>query len=172
MQGLQYLSLTEHDIDTLSRSMSRAYGSNEYSSLVEIDHAPWQCDDCIRMLQASLADPDCLCFKVCMGDEAIGAFVIHWNEFAESELRHMFVAPKFQNKGIGRRIWLFLQSCYPTQSWRVETPSSIERNMYFYQQVCGFQLLSESSGTSLFVWRGEQQGNCERTNDRDYLPGV
>ena len=144
MQGLQYLSLAEKDIEELSRPMSRAYGANEYSTLVDINHGPLACEDCIRLLKESLIDPACLCFKVCLGDDAIGAFVIHWNELAESELRHMFIAPRYQNKGIGRRVWAFLQSCYPTQSWRVETPSAIARNCHFYQNVCGFKLVSRA----------------------------
>ena len=169
MQGLQYLSLTEKDIELLSQPMSRAYRANIYSSPVNINHAHVGDSDCINLLQKSLFDPACLCFKVIFGADAIAAVVIHWNEFAESELRHMFIAPKFQNKGIGRRVWSFLQGCYPTQSWRVDVPSSIERNIHFYKDICGFKLVAQNNGLSTFVWQGDLQQTSERTNDTENL---
>ncbi|MDX1341372.1 MAG: GNAT family N-acetyltransferase [Reinekea sp.] len=168
MQGLQYLSLTKADLESLSLPMSRAYRANQHHAVQKLEHAPLSCDQCLTLLSQSLTDPDNLCFKVCLGGIAIGAFVIHWNEFGDSELRHLFIDAKHQNQGIGRQVWSFLLSCYPTQSWRVETPTSIPRNIHFYRDICGFEWQHDHEGLSVFRWQGRSSAVYNQTNDNEY----
>jgi GNAT superfamily N-acetyltransferase len=64
----------------------------------------------------------------------------------------IFVDPEFQDRGVGQRIWEFVESTYPeTESWQLETPGFTTKNHHFYEK-CGFRRVEVKPPQDDFPW--------------------
>ena len=82
-------------------------------------------------------------YKAVAGGEFVGgAVVVIDDKTQHNHLDLLYVKRGCQSKGIGHRIWTELERLYPeTIEWETCTPYFDRRNVHFYVNVCGFQIV-------------------------------
>ena len=76
------------------------------------------------------------------GSLAGGAIVVIDRKTGHNHLDLLFVKTGTQSKGIGLALWNKLESMYPeTEVWETCTPYFEKRNIHFYVNRCGFQIV-------------------------------
>lgn len=82
-------------------------------------------------------------YVVLQDDLMIGGLVVTRKRVREYEVTRIFIAPKHQNQGIGKKVFEFLWETYPlTKRWTLGTPLWNARNRHFYKKV-GFEEIGE-----------------------------
>ena len=77
---------------------------------------------------------------VCNGEIAGGAVVRVDGDKGDLEL--LFVSPHAHSKGIGYAAWCEIERMYPQDKvWETVTPYFEKRNIHFYINRCGFQIV-------------------------------
>ena len=77
---------------------------------------------------------------VCNGEIAGGAVVRVDGDKGDLEL--LFVSPHAHSKGIGYAAWCEIERMYPqVKVWETVTPYFEKRNIHFYVNRCGFQIV-------------------------------
>ena len=81
-------------------------------------------------------------FKILINDRIIGSVILWINEDGKNFLDNIFIDPILHNKGIGLKVWKYIESQYPnTKKWMTETPGFSKRNHNFYVNKCGFKIV-------------------------------
>lgn len=71
-----------------------------------------------------------------------GAIVVIDEETQHNHLDFLFVKVGAQSKGIGQSIWNAIEKLHPeTKIWETCTPYFEKRNIHFYVNRCGFQIV-------------------------------
>lgn len=71
-----------------------------------------------------------------------GAIVLIDEQTQHNQLEFLYVKTENQNMGIGLSIWKTLEIMYPkTKVWETSTPYFDKRNIHFYVNRCGFQIV-------------------------------
>lgn len=77
---------------------------------------------------------------ICDGQIAGGVVVKVDGENGDLDL--LFVSPKIHSKGIGYAAWREIEKSYPqVKVWETMTPYFEKRNIHFYVNRCGFQIV-------------------------------
>lgn len=72
------------------------------------------------------------------GEVAGGAVIWHFGAY-DAVLGLYFVAPRYQQHGLGRRGWRLIEARHPeVRRWAVAAPRWSPATMRFYQRQCGF----------------------------------
>lgn len=71
-----------------------------------------------------------------------GAVVVIDDNTQHNHLDLLFVKYGTQSKGIGKKIWFEIEKLHPdTKVWETCTPYFERRNIHFYVNVCGFNIV-------------------------------
>lgn len=91
----------------------------------------------------SFDDPDSHVLHVVAEGRRIGGAVVGIRpETQHNSLDLFFIDPEFHGRGHGRRAWQAIERRYPlTRVWETMTPHFETRNIHFYVNVCGFQIV-------------------------------
>lgn len=91
----------------------------------------------------SFDDPDSHVLHVVAEGRRIGGAVVGIRpETQHNSLDLFFIDPEFHGRGHGRRAWQAIERRYPlTKVWETMTPHFETRNIHFYVNVCGFQIV-------------------------------
>ena len=94
-------------------------------------------------IEESLHAEGAIAYKVVIGGKMVGGAVVSIDERTQcNELELLFVKYGVQSKGIGKKIWFESERLYPnTKVWKTCTPYFEKRNIHFYVNVCGFQIV-------------------------------
>lgn len=86
---------------------------------------------------------DSTSYKISLDDKIIGCIILWINKKTKINiLGNIFIDPDIQSKGIGMKIWNFIEQEYPeTMKWCTETPGFSTRNHNFYVNKCGFHIV-------------------------------
>ena len=80
-------------------------------------------------------------YRIILGGEKAGGAVVKIKE-DHGELELLFVAPEHHSKGIGYAAWCEIEKMYPdVRVWETYTPYFETRNIHFYVNRCGFQIV-------------------------------
>lgn len=141
-KNLVFEELTEKDIDILTPIMKRAFDEDTRIHLGRECGGPPGYDNGDFLRRWALRD-DVTAYKISCDGRAIGSILLWINtETNANFLGNVYVDPEFQNRGIGKTIWGFVESEYPnTEVWRTETPIFSRRNHNFYVNKCGFHVI-------------------------------
>ena len=83
-------------------------------------------------------------YKVTLDEEIIGGIIVWDMPHGRNSLGTIFIKPKYQNRGIGKKSWQFIEDSYPgVKSWTLGTPSWAIKNHHFYEKTCGFKKIRE-----------------------------
>lgn len=75
-------------------------------------------------------------FKIVVEGAIAGGVIVFHQGVREYHLGRIFVAPEFQNQGIGTRVMELLWETYPlAKKWTLGTPGWNQRTQHFYQKV-------------------------------------
>ena len=84
-------------------------------------------------------------YRIVLNGEKVGGLVLNIDEEArkgELELELLFVNPDVHSKGIGQAAWKAVERMHPEiKVWETITPYFEKRNIHFYVNRCGFQIV-------------------------------
>lgn len=140
-KDLQFTPFEAFHITELTRIMKRAFDDDAKRHLGEDSGGPPGYDNGDFLRNYGL-HKDSTAISVFSGEKPIGAAILWLNTNGENMLGCMFVDPDYQGKGIGTRIWRFIEENFrDTKIWRTETPGFAKRNHSFYVNKCGFHIV-------------------------------
>lgn len=134
--------LKEKDIDVLTPMMERAFDEDTRIHLNEPKGGPEGYDNGEFLRKFGL-HKGATSYKIIFEDKPIGCVILWINSKTNMNyLGNIFIDTNLQNKGIGKKIWEFIEKEYPnTISWRTDTPGFSRRNHNFYVNKCGFHVV-------------------------------
>lgn len=96
-----------------------------------------------RDIEESLDGPHAEAFFIKLGSETVGGVCVQINEKSgRNSLDLLYIVPAHHGQGLGLAVWLALQARYPdTEVWETHTPYFEKRNIHFYVNKCGFQIV-------------------------------
>lgn len=96
-----------------------------------------------RDIEESLDGPHAEAFFIKLGSETVGGVCVQIDEKSgRNSLDLLYIAPAHHGRGLGLAVWLALQARYPdTEVWETHTPYFEKRNIHFYVNKCGFQIV-------------------------------
>jgi len=154
--NLSFVEIVEADIPELTAVMTRAFDDDAHRHLGMPRGGPEGYDngDFFRKwlfgYQASTG------YKATVDDRIVGAVIVWAFEHGHNYLGTIFVDPAFQNRGVGTRIWQFVEATYPEAvSWTLGTPSWATKSHSFYEHKCGFEKMGEEPDKASFTYRKE-----------------
>ncbi|MCP4403671.1 MAG: GNAT family N-acetyltransferase [bacterium] len=137
--NLIFQEITENDISELIEVMTRAFDDDTKRHLGEEKGGPEGYDDGEFFRKWLFGYEWTIGYKALTDNKIIGAIIVWIFDSGENYLGAIFVEPDYQNRGVGKQIWDFIESTYPnTKSWQLETPSFAISNHSFYEK-CGFK---------------------------------
>ncbi|HFU4218686.1 TPA: GNAT family N-acetyltransferase [Streptococcus suis] len=91
----------------------------------------------------SLLAPKAQAFQVYWENELVGGVVVQIDSATKrNSLDLLFVDGNHKGKGLGLNIWQAIEQAYPdTEVWETHTPHFEVRNIHFYVNKCGFQIV-------------------------------
>ncbi|MFM0682186.1 GNAT family N-acetyltransferase [Streptococcus suis] len=91
----------------------------------------------------SLLAPKAQAFQVYWKNDLVGGVVVQIDtETKRNSLDLLFVDGNYKGKGLGLTIWQAIEQAYPdTEVWETNTPHFEVRNIHFYVNKCGFQIV-------------------------------
>jgi GNAT superfamily N-acetyltransferase len=88
------------------------------------------------------------------GPTVIGGMIVFRKATREYELGRIFVAPEYQNQGIGTQAFDYLWQTYPlAKRWTLGTPKWNVRTRHFYAKVGFTEIGEDAHGGVLFERR-------------------
>lgn len=111
--GLKFQLLQEKDIEILTPIMERAFDEDARIHLNEVKGGPpgYNNGDFLRKYGLS---KDATSYKISLDGEAIGCLILWINEKIRINfLGNIFIDVSLQNKGLGKRVWRFIEQEYP-----------------------------------------------------------
>jgi GNAT superfamily N-acetyltransferase len=80
-------------------------------------------------------------YRIMLDGVPVGGVIIK-TDGNHGELEILFVAPKVHSKGIGYSAWCAVEKMHPEVTvWETVTPYFEKRNIHFYVNCCGFQIV-------------------------------
>ena len=91
----------------------------------------------------SLLAPKAQAFQVYWKNDLVGCVVVQIDSATNhNSLDLLFVDGNHKGKGLGLTIWQAIEQAYPdTEVWETYTPHFEVRNIHFYVNKCGFQIV-------------------------------
>ena len=82
-------------------------------------------------------------FRIIVDGEPVGGVVVAIHPDTQVNSLHLlFVSPDHHSRGIGQIVWRMIEEKYPeTKVWETHTPYFEKRNIHFYINRCGFQIV-------------------------------
>jgi GNAT superfamily N-acetyltransferase len=159
---MTFEEIAEADIPDLTEVMTRAFDDDAQRHLGQERGGPEGYDngDFFRKWLFGYAETDG--YKVLHQGKIMGGIIVWILPEGHNIVGTVFVDPALQNRGMGTRLWQFIETRYPqTKSWRLSTPSWATKNHYFYETKCGFQRVPSDpilgSPEGEFVYQKEMQ---------------
>jgi GNAT superfamily N-acetyltransferase len=138
--NLSFEEVTEDDIPELTGVMTRAFDDDAQKHLGLERGGPPGYDNGEFFREWLFAYEQSVGYKALSEGKVIGAIIVWILEGDHNILGTMFVDPDCQDRGVGTRMWQFIEATYPeTKSWRLATPRWATKNHYFYEAKCGFE---------------------------------
>jgi len=140
--NLNFEVLQEKDIDLLTTIMGKAFDEDTKIHLGQEKGGPKGYDNGDFLRKFGL-HKDATSYKISLDDRPIGCVILWINkETKVNYLGNIFIDTALQNKGIGKKVWEFIEKEYPdTVKWSTDTPGFSRRNHNFYVNKCGFHVV-------------------------------
>jgi GNAT superfamily N-acetyltransferase len=102
-------------------------------------------------------------YKVLVDGRLAGGLIVFRQAPQEYELGRIFIAPDFQNQGVGTRAMEFLGEEFPlAKRWTLGTPAWNRRTRHFYEKVGFVEIGEDGHGGILFEKRIPAPGSLAR----------
>ena len=142
---LKYEKITEADIPDLTRVMTRAFDDDARKHLGLEKGGPEGYDNGEFFRKWLFAYDESEGYKILLEGQIIGGLIVWIMGDGNNTLGTIFVDPAYQDRGVGRHAWTFIELTYAeARSWRLETPGFATKNHHFYEK-CGFVKIKEEA---------------------------
>ncbi len=143
---LRFCEMTEADIPALTALMTRAFDDDTLKHRGQAKGGPPGYDDGGFFREWVLGYKESVGYSVLLGDALVGCVIVWDMPDGHNLLGTVFVDPAYQDRGLGTRIWQWVETAYPdAKSWRLETPCWATKNHYYYEIKCGFERVGEQN---------------------------
>jgi GNAT superfamily N-acetyltransferase len=164
--ALSLQEITEADLAELTEVMTRAFDDDAQKHLGRERGGPPGYDDGEFFRKWLFGYQESVGYKAVTEGRVIGAVIVWVLPDGNNYLGNIFVDPAYQDRGVGTRIWQFIEATYPqARSWTLGTPSWATKNHYFYEHKCGFRYVGTEPGEDgveeVFMYRKEMGGSPE-----------
>lgn len=107
-----------------------------------------------KLLAADFLGSRGVAYKITHNQDVIGGVFITFNHVSHSgELVLFGLQPDYQGKGIGQRVWHYIEEFYSNiELWELVTPTAALLNIDFYINKCGFHIVKFMKATESFKW--------------------
>ena len=140
-EGLTFENITKKDIMPLTAIMKRAFDEDYRLHFGKGTGGPDGYDNG-EFIRKWYFHKGVKAYKISKDGVLIGAIALWINKNNVNYLGNVFVDSNLQDKGIGLKIWRFVEQKYPnTLKWKTDTPLFSKRNHHFYINKCGFKLI-------------------------------
>ncbi len=141
-KGLVFEPLQEENIGELTTVMARAFDEDSRIHLGKEKGGPEGYDNGEFLRRWGL-DKNATAYQISMEGKLMAGLILWINpETKVNSLGCIFVDTELQNKGVGRKIWEFVEKEYPdTKKWCTETSGFSRRNHNFYVNKLGFHVV-------------------------------
>jgi hypothetical protein len=128
------------DFPTIKRELQAAFAVAVAEEMGEAPDEPIPSD---ADLDAALAASNAAVLHILHDDRRVGGAVVTINrETQANTLDLLFIAVGHHGRGLGKAAWSAIEAMFPdTRSWETVTPYFEKRNIHFYVNVCGFQIV-------------------------------
>ena len=139
---LKFELLEEKDIEILTPIMEKSFDEDARIHLNEPKGGPPGYDNGDFLRKYGLSKESTY-YKILLEGEAIGCIILWVNKETKINfLGNVFIDVSLQNKGLGKKVWRFIEEEYPnTIKWCTDTPGFSKRNHNFYVNKCGFYII-------------------------------
>jgi GNAT superfamily N-acetyltransferase len=149
---LSFEEIIEADIPELTTVMASAFDDDAQNHLQQERGGPPGYDDGGFFREWLFAYEQSVGYKAIVDGKIVGATIVWILPRGENILGTIFVDPAHQDRGIGTRIWRFVEETYPdARSWKLYTPPWATKNHYFYEKKCGFHKVGEEEEGLLYI---------------------
>ena len=149
---LLFEEIVEADVPELAAVMTRAFDDDAQKHLRQERGGPPGYDDGGFFREWLFGYEQSVGYKAVAGGKIVGATIVWILPRGENILGTIFVDPPHQDRGIGTRIWQFVEETYPdARSWKLYTPPWATKNHYFYEEKCGFRNVGEEEEGIAFL---------------------
>ena len=96
-----------------------------------------------KTIERSIDGENAETYRIVLDGQKVGGLVLQIDkEAAKGELELLFVQPECHSKGIGQAAWKAVEAMHPEiRIWEAITPYFEKRNIHFYVNRCGFQIV-------------------------------
>ena len=141
----------ESDIARLITVIKSAFDHDTYIHTGEKEGGPTGYDNGDHFRKYYLND-DYISYKISKGGRLVGGLCMKINDNKINVLESFFIDVELQGEGIGKVAWDFIEQTFPdTMKWQVCTPSYSKRNIHFYVNKCGFEIVERDKDGVCFM---------------------
>lgn len=138
---INFEKMYESNIEYLLPIMKRSFDYDTKIHLGKEAGGPPGYDDG-TFLRRWAFDKAATSYCIYYGNILIGGVILWINEDNNNYLGTLFIDVKYEDKGIGTKVWSKIENMYPrTRVWNTETPIFSRRNHNFYVNKCGFHIV-------------------------------
>ena len=96
-----------------------------------------------KTIEESIDGENAETYRIVLDGNKVGGVVLRIDAgAAKGELELLFVLPEIHSKGIGQAAWKAVEAMHPEiRVWETITPYFEKRNIHFYVNRCGFQIV-------------------------------
>ena len=145
IQNVTLVMLQEEDREQfiLDNQEAFRYGAMEEFGMVD-DH--YEEDDEIisrKTIEDTMDASNAEIYRIVCDGKVVGGVMLNVDRInGKGELDLLFVSPSFHNRGIGYAAWQIVERMFPEiHLWETDTPYYEKRNIHFYVNRCGFQIV-------------------------------
>lgn len=115
-----------------------------------------------EVIDESFHSKEHIVYHIMLNDEKAGGVVMKINqETNHNSVDLLYISSSSHGKGIGQAAWKAIEAQYPeTIVWEVVTPYFEKRNIHFYVNKCGFQIVE-------FYHMKHQDPNAPQEDERE-----
>ena len=97
-----------------------------------------------QTIQRSIDSEQTEAYRIVIDGQKVGGLVLQIDrEHQKGELELLFVHPDVHSRGIGQAAWKAVEAMHPEiRVWETMTPYFEKRNIHFYVNRCGFQIVA------------------------------
>ena len=101
-----------------------------------------------RTIEHSIDDPNNKTYRIIVDGKKVGGVILKINkETNHNKLEILFISPDEHSKGIGYAAWCAVEKLHPeVKVWETVTPYFEQRNIHFYVNRLGFQIVEFYNG--------------------------
>jgi GNAT superfamily N-acetyltransferase len=130
----------ESQLPEFRKRLQEAFATAVIETFGDCDDGPIPSD---KDVQESFNAPGAVVYHILQDGKKVGGAVLRIDsETHHNSLDLIYVSPEHHSRGIGLSAWKAIEARYPdTVLWETVTPYFEKRNIHFYVNKCGFQIV-------------------------------